>query len=714
MLPWGSVRRSLLAAFCLGTIVLSVQAVERTPPPTFLEVQSTAYRDLDGDGDMFPDTGETGRLVLTLRNTGPALTGVILKLSTSDPDVDCIQSAFTLAGDLSAGQVVTVGSLDPLEPGFTFKASDTMQTTSPTAPAHIDLCLRFAALEYTGFSKPTCFTLAADLDLPTGATQTFIAGPDGVSPSPDDGTLLENFDVDRDGDGDYTVNDTFLTTDEGTGLTSHGFYLRGAAANGMSTVRGIACGGFVTLPLNPACILDPDYPMDWHFHCPAGATDCPNLESGTCVGGCSYANDVPKALSPPNSLHMGAHFHLHDADGDTTHLRTIQGFVSAPVNLAAFARPGDLVLSFFEIVRLMDNNFFVGGYIWDQCADCADVQIQVDNDPSPDIDTWGYWDKLLPYQNVYDHRPMAYSALSPYYCQFTPADTGGSPPNPHGYHETLCFPQGAWSSCGSATGITTTSGLAAPINYCPGPGVVDPSGKGLWIETRFSLAPYLGQRVRIRWIGSSWVFDETSSSYYEAGAPWNVTKGDDGWWLDDIRITGAITRQLSPLPDTRPSPGSSCPVERCADTDGDVYAGPSIPPCPADVPLDCDDADPEIFPNAWEVNDGRDNQCPGDAGFGLVDELSGEPSWNTDGTYLYIILPFQPGAVSYELAVADRRDFSNIGFCSLKTIGDGIWTRTGTPPPGEAFYYLGRSLTPHTGSWGRASSGTERQGVCGS
>jgi hypothetical protein len=72
----------------------------------------------------------------------------------------------------------------------------------------------------------------------------------------------------------------------------------------------------------------------------------------------------------------------------------------------------------------------------------------------------------------------------------------------------------------------------------------------------------------------SWVFDGTSSSYYELGAGWDTTVVDDGWWLDDIAIVGTVEQQVTPQPDTRPSSGGICsdsslaamPVSGCDDT----------------------------------------------------------------------------------------------------------------------------------------------------
>jgi hypothetical protein len=542
--------------FLLGAVIGLAHPREadaqQGPPIPFILV-SSQYQDLDGDLDMFPDTGETGRVVVVVQNKSGALTNARFTISSSDPDVDCITSGTVNVGAVGNGQTVTVGSLNPNLPGLEFRASRMLQTLVATNPARIDLCLTLTANEIPNGVGPVCFSLIADLDVPAGATQTFVAGPDGIPGTADDGTVLENFDVDRDGDGFITVNDTFRLADAGTGTIGHGSFLRGAAASGNTTVGGVACGGFQTVAQgNPSCTLDPDFPLDWHIHCPPGATNCPNLESGACVGGCSFDTpaDGAKALSPPNSMHMGAHFDSSSSlDGDTTHLRSLQAFVSGPLNLAVIPRPGDLQLSMFHIVDFMDNNG-VGPGNANQCSDCGDVQIQVDRNPNPAVDDWGFWDKLVPFQNVYDHKPLAFSTFGGYYCLFTPTDTATTVGLPS-VRETMCFPLGAWSHCGSVRGTTSTT-----VADCAGPGVLDPTGTGVWVETRFNLANFLGQRVRLRWIGSTWDFDGTSSSYFEVGPGWSSTLQDDGWWLDNISVTGVITSQTTPAPDNdRPPRG---------------------------------------------------------------------------------------------------------------------------------------------------------------
>src|SRR6185295_9181816 len=147
-------------------------------------------------------------------------------------------------------------------------------------------------------------------------------------------------------------------------------------------------------------------------------------------------------------------------------------------------RPGDLQFSMYQIADLMDDVFTSSDERF-PCTDCGTVQIQVDRNPDPAVDDWGYWDNLVPFENVYDHVPSAWSYYGDSYCQYTPTDTGPAAPAPNGFHETLCFAHGAWSSCGTVRGTTPAS-----VAACLGPGIVDPSGSGVWVQTKFDLSSF--------------------------------------------------------------------------------------------------------------------------------------------------------------------------------------------------------------------------------
>ena len=58
----------------------------------------------------------------------------------------------------------------------------------------------------------------------------------------------------------------------------------------------------------------------------------------------------------------------------------------------------------------------------------------------------------------------------------------------------------------------------------------------------------------------------------------------------------------------------SCGNSECVDDDNDGYGDN----CAGGI--DCNDNEPTIFQDAPELCDGIDNQCPGNAGYGEVDE----------------------------------------------------------------------------------------------
>ncbi|MGH9748760.1 MAG: hypothetical protein ACRD6R_02405, partial [Candidatus Polarisedimenticolia bacterium] len=172
----------------------------------------------------------------------------------------------------------------------------------------------------------------------------------------------------------------------------------GTAPGGPEVLDGIGCGGFRIPPEDPGCRIDPDHDMDWHLHCPAGAsgTACPNAPLHRTPAGGSLAFDGD------NALHWGAHFDPGTTRGDSVHFRELAAFVINPVNLTPLPLPGELELSFFHIAVMMDHNYLTGFRVG-HASDFGDVHVQIDADPDPASDVWGFWDKLVPSANVYDH-----------------------------------------------------------------------------------------------------------------------------------------------------------------------------------------------------------------------------------------------------------------------------------------------------------------------
>src|SRR5262249_26159622 len=256
---------------------------------------------------------------------------------------------------------------------------------------------------------------------------------------------------------------------------------------------GVACAGDIVPPTDKFCVIDPRDRMDWHIHCP----------QGTCPAGAGQITPSDGAISHSgqNSLHFGYHFLTTSRDGDTTRFRQLAAFMTSPINLTPVPAAGDLQLSFFQIADMMDNNTY--NCKPGQANDFGDVHIQsFDPQANGGQGAWGFWDRLAPFQNVYDHISYIWSAFgaAPTYCVLTPTDTGPGGYAPRGVKETLCYPNGIWSHCGNSRDQTNTG-------QCEGPGAIGTLGPGLWVQTKFNLANYIGQTIRVRWIAQSWEFD---------------------------------------------------------------------------------------------------------------------------------------------------------------------------------------------------------------
>ena len=128
------------------------------------------------------------------------------------------------------------------------------------------------------------------------------------------------------------------------------------------------------------------------------------------------------------------------------------------------------------------------------------------------------------------------------------------------------------------------------------------------------------------------------------------------------------------------------------------------------APCDCDDTHAATHPHAPEVNDGLDNQCSGDRGFGLVDELEETCGFHNPADKSEYSWPAQTGAASYEVARAPRADFA--AGCITFATNVAHMNDPNRPAGGGVYFYLVRALTPHPGSWGRRSSGVERTVNC--
>jgi hypothetical protein len=162
------------------------------------------------------------------------------------------------------------------------------------------------------------------------------------------------------------------------------------------------------------------------------------------------------------------------------------------------------------------------------------------------------------------------------------------------------------------------------------------------------------------------------------------------------QVAGPYPGNIGPRPDLQ---AALTHVDSDDDTDGW-----------AECQGDCDDSAAATHPGATEINDGLDNQCPGEPGHGSVDETSGNSGFHSATNKDEYSWTAQPGAATYQVARSSTATFS--ADCASWQTATTALIDTSTPTPGTAYYYLNRPLTPFTGSWGPTTSGTERTGPC--
>ena len=124
---------------------------------------------------------------------------------------------------------------------------------------------------------------------------------------------------------------------------------------------------------------------------------------------------------------------------------------------------------------------------------------------------------------------------------------------------------------------------------------------------------------------------------------------------------------------------------------------------------DCDLTNSDTYPGAPEINDGLDNQCPGDEGYGLVDEISLVCGFHNLADEQEFSWTAQSGATSYEVARCAAPQFSS--GCTTETTSATYWSDAEPVALGACHHYLVRALAPNVGSWGENSAG-ERTNVC--
>jgi hypothetical protein len=680
-----------------------------------LAIVGTVLSD-NGDDDGFADTLETVSLRLLVENTsGIPLTGVSVRLVAEDPAAACVTSPVISIGPLAPGEtrlsdgafVFTVGDLD--RAGLGLGPHDAL-----SAAFHVAV----DAAPSDPPAHPSQIVLDLDLDVSGGGAPT---------------TFLESFESGTLG--------TFEVDNMDAGRHS------------LEASDGYRCQ-----------YSDPDWPNSgpaqgppfYAEQCMLGSSP---LQADAVFWGLSGPGVSPhggRAFSGAYSLYYGVEQEL-PSDPFTTPPSVLEAAATAePIHLDYDGISPQLrfvhqvSLHDFRQANLPDWHSYDRGVVMVQPADAAG---------RPAVP----WIKLEPYRNVYtteNHFTFA--------CNFDPVDDGTTeddffdPTDPERTHgpSATCAPELTFTWAGE------TSSPFDPLHVggVDGPGLAGTLGIGTWVESRFDLGRFRGRSVRLRYLATA----------IQAGPGYDLwddlltdpTPNDDGWWIDDVTVTGALTAPAAVSVDDADNGGlpgpprddadgdgvfdvcdncagtanadqgdldldglgdacDTCPADPdVVDADGDLLCG-AADNCPSDhnpgqvdadldgygLPCDCDDESVTTHPGAAEVNDGVDNQCPGDAGHGVADELSGLAGFYDPDDPNVFSWPAQPGAIRYQAARADAADFS-AGCVAYPFTTSTSLTDAQPVAPGTVRHYLARATFPHVGSWGMDSTGTERLVPC--
>jgi len=464
----------------------------------------------NGDRDGFADTNETVELRLTLRNDLPeALTGLQARLASNDPKIARIFNPTLPVGDLEAGETRT------LPVSFRFQVADVQRTS-----VYEDFSAALAVTLIAAGSRivslaPNPIVLQLDLDATeAGAPIVFFEGfEDGTlgamapmnldaglySLKKSDGYRCQYSDPDWVGSNSYgMISDCWLGATE---EQADAFFWQ--VVDGQDgSYEGRSFTGRYSVWRGT---VNPDFPEEHAVTSPMASLEAVvtaeplNLALGTVC-------EVTRTIACKND---------HDCpDGE------------ACVEVMP-------ELTFKHQISLPDWRV-VGTSSPYRTSDGGVVMLQIVNragQPRSD------WMRLEPYANVYDEQKEDNYTN----CQFDPIDDGNTeddfydPEDPERRlgPSSLCYPQWIYTWMGD----TDEPFDPANLGHAAGPALEGETGLGVWVESRFDLSQYKGQRVLIRFIAAS--IKAGNAETYDDLFRWNPIAGDDGWWIDDITVKDA-------------------------------------------------------------------------------------------------------------------------------------------------------------------------------
>lgn len=556
-------------------------------------ISMTSFRliELNGDFDGYADTNETVDLFITVSNPRYAngLTNVVISLTTNDPKIDCITPSTVTIPSLPPGTAVEATT--PFRVHVHPRASRGGADVTCNDPGPGGTCSNFVEPPGGCLTDADCWRTADQgysaviaVSLVPASCPTCQGGPraitldldlDSSSPSVPTTTFAEGFEFGFGAFAFQNVDDNKASNSLSDGYRCQ--YNDPDFENSNSYGETYCYLGFAS---GPQFLVN-----DWHVHSTA-------------------APDGGRAFLGNRSLHYGVHT-MGNPDLDTYGLSQLDAFrTKSNINLAARicqddpaadkrgcataadcgavgggpcvpARPE---LSFKHQVSTVDER--VAG-VPDGTVDRAVVHVQPSGSP--------IWHKAFPYQNTYDDNGSGVFDN----CMFDPIDDGNdeddyfdpTDPNRRLGPSSTCYPEFVFNYIGDTDDPFDPAKIGRASE---GPGLQGSLGLGTWVESKFDLSRYRGRSIKIRFLFTSIkVYDART---HEAYRLWNPTPGDDGWYLDDVRVSQSLGTSSSTVTiDT--SDNSGLPGNADGDARGDD--------------CDCALADPGAFAAPAEVEDLR-------------------------------------------------------------------------------------------------------------
>jgi hypothetical protein len=478
---------------------------------------------------------------------GVPLTGVTARLATSDAKVACIENSTIVIGDLADRTLLTSSD------AFRFTLADVNRNSvSQEFSVEFEIAMSADQFEKLPFPQRTILTLDLDAVGGTGATTFFEGFENGLG-------SFEPMALDE----DLNPPDDDL----------------GNLAAGVANSDGYRCQ-----------YNDPDWEQTWTSSNSSAAENCFPNQVWT-PDAFYFQTTADRAYSGTRALYWGVV--LDETLGFTTPSAQLEAVrTTDPINLGwhnicdidrsltcedeldcpigqecVSATPS---LSFKHQVSFVDHRIL--GMSRDDTAERGIVQIQrVDTTGVP----IGNWERLEPHINVYD------TAAFPFYwdCTFDPVDDGNdeedffdpSDPLRKFGPSSTCSPQRCFVSQGDTEQNFDTELVG---DASDGPGVRGIVGNGVWVEPKFSLQRYRGERVRLRFLqtGIKVVAVHTWQDFFQ----FNPNPVDDGWFIDEVVISDTLTGPATVSVDEKENldldgSGSVCD---CAPADTSAWAFP--------------------------------------------------------------------------------------------------------------------------------------------